>query len=453
MLRSNRLRIQILLAAFGALLLILVIRVAVVKDPLEAGVFPSASALLAAMIGFEALSLYLVKAAIRTETDLPRWSGLANLFIEALFPSIALLILTHSRLAGPYNALVTPAASIYFIFIILSVLRLTPLFCWLTGLTCTAGYLAVMVHTYSEFPSNGEFVGVFPVQTYLTFGGLILIAGFAAAGVARQIQEHVMAALREAETKREVERMQQDLEIARSIQQGLLPKDPPKVKGFDIAGWNRPADETGGDYFDWQELSGGRIAITLADVSGHGIGPALVMASCRAYSRACFPIDEDLSRVMGLMNRILSDDLPANRFITFAVARLDPDHSTASVVSAGHGPIVVFESIQGRFRIYDPQGIPLGLMPEAGYGAPHVIRMNPGDILCLVTDGFLEWNNPQGAEYGLDRLQGALRTLCDLQPDAMIQGLYQSVIDFAQGTEQQDDLTAVIVKRTAHANA
>ena len=152
------------------------------------------------------------------------------------------------------------------------------------------------------------------------------------------------------------------------------------------------------------------------------------------------------------MNKILSDDLPANRFITFAVARLDSDHSTASVVSAGHGPIILFEAIQDSFRIYDPQGIPLGLMPEAIYGAPHVIGMNPGDILCLVTDGFLEWNNPQGEEYGLDRLQDALRALRDLPPDAMIQGLYQSVIDFAQGTEQQDDLTAVIVKKAPRAD-
>src|SRR6185503_4643035 len=118
--------------------------------------------------------------------------------------------------------------------------------------------------------------------------GLILCGGIIAAAVASRIRGHVAAALRAAEFKNELERVNHDLDIARSIQQNLLPTKSPGMDQFEVAGWNQPADQTGGDYFDWQELPDGRFAISLGDATGHGIGPALVMASCRAYARASF---------------------------------------------------------------------------------------------------------------------------------------------------------------------
>src|SRR6185369_6085789 len=111
--------------------------------------------------------------------------------------------------------------------------------------------------------------------------------------------------------------------VARSIQQALIPHAGPSIPGFDIAGWNRPADQTGGDYYDWQMLPDGNWIVTLADVSGHGIGPALVTAACRAYVRASSFYNSDLSSLAGRMNRLLAEDLPEGRFVTMVSVIID----------------------------------------------------------------------------------------------------------------------------------
>jgi serine phosphatase RsbU (regulator of sigma subunit) len=200
--------------------------------------------------------------------------------------------------------------------------------------------------------------------------------------VAGQIRIHVSAALREAELQRALERMNHDLGIARSIQQGLLPRHPPDLAGFEIAGWNQPADQTGGDYFDWQALPDGRFAISLADVTGHGIGPALVMAACRAYARASFLAGGDPSTVLDRLNQLLAEDLPADRFVTFAVALLDPVESKLQLLSAGHGPILWYRPATGEIRNLDAQGIPLGLIPRLpGRGGDSKTAFNAHELL------------------------------------------------------------------------
>src|SRR5262249_15242367 len=152
-----------------------------------------------------------------------------------------------------------------------------------------------------------------PRVGYVNCAFLLLITGLAGAWVAREIRRHVEAALGEAEARRQVERMERDLSVARSIQRALPPHAAPQSPGFAIAGWNRPADETGGDYYDWQALPDGNWIVTLADVSGHGIGPALVTAACRAYVRASGAERGDLASLTGRINRLLADDLPGGR--------------------------------------------------------------------------------------------------------------------------------------------
>src|SRR6185369_16554810 len=132
-----------------------------------------------------------------------------------------------------------------------------------------------------SFQSSGD---TLPLTIYFIYAGLILAGGIVAAVVSSRIRTHVAAALREAELKSKLEQVNHDLDVARSIQQDLLPSQSPRLENFDIAGWNEPANETGGDYFDWQSLPDGRLAISLGDATGHGIGPALVSALCRAYA-------------------------------------------------------------------------------------------------------------------------------------------------------------------------
>ena len=277
---------------------------------------------------------------------------------------------------------------------------------------------------------------------------LLLIGGVVAGAVARQIRTHVHAALREAETRRQMERIEQDLSIARSIQRGLLPDEAPEVEGFEIAGWSQPADETGGDYYDWQTLPNGQIAVTLADATGHGIGPALISAACRAYMRASLPTGQDLGAEMTRINKLLVEDLPADKFVTFVVAVLDPETAQVQMLSAGHAPLFVYTAADNQVQSYDAHGIPFGLFSGFGYGEPQRVDLAPGDMLILITDGFIEWINAEDEELGEERLMDVIRKMNHLPADEIISWLHAVVVEFAEGTEQQDDLTAVIIKRT-----
>jgi serine phosphatase RsbU (regulator of sigma subunit) len=246
-----------------------------------------------------------------------------------------------------------------------------------------------------------------------------------------------------------MERIEHDLSIARSIQMGLLPEEMPKVDGYDIAGWNQPADETGGDYFDWQQLSDGRLAISLADVSGHGIGPALVTAACRAYARATLTSNEGLGEELGRINKLLVEDLPPDRFVTFVVGVLDPEKGRVDLLSAGHAPLLLYRAAEDRIESFDAHGIPFGLMDGIPYGPPQSIDLAPGDTLVLVTDGFIEWANAEEEEFGEDRVGEIVRSSRELSAADVIDKLHREVVEFAGAVEQQDDLTAVIIKRTA----
>ncbi len=199
---------------------------------------------------------------------------------------------------------------------------------------------------------------------------------------------HVMNALQEAASRAKVER---DLAVARTIQQSLLPKTPPTVEGFDIAGWNQPADETGGDYYDWQQLADGRISVTVADATGHGIGPALIMSSCRAYARSAYSKALSLSGVLASLSGLLHKDLPVGKFVTLVTGIVDPSASTLELTSAGHGPLFFYSRAEDKFHLLDAHGPPLGLVPGMPYDEPYRMVFGPGDLLVLVTDGFLEW--------------------------------------------------------------
>jgi serine phosphatase RsbU (regulator of sigma subunit) len=265
--------------------------------------------------------------------------------------------------------------------------------------------------------------------------------------VAHQIRRHVVAALHEAEHRARIAEFEHDLGIARSIQQGLLPKTPPRIDGYDIAGWNRPADETGGDYYDWQQLADGRVAVTVADVTGHGIGPALGMAACRAYARAGLAVEGNLRDFLGRLNRLLYEDLPPEKFVTMATGVLNPRDATFDLISAGHGPLLFYSAADDCFRSTDAQGPPLGLLPQFPYGCPNSLKFAPGDILVWITDGFIEWTNAKDEDFGEKRLTEVIRANRDKSAAAIILELYDAVVKFTGSTRQPDDLTALVVKR------
>ena len=243
------------------------------------------------------------------------------------------------------------------------------------------------------------------------------------------------------------QRIEHDLDIAREIQRGLLPTKTPDVRGFDIAGWSLPADKTGGDYYDWQSLPDGRTLVSLADVSGHGVGPALVTAVCRAYARASFATGHDVAELTGQLNQLLIADLPADRFVTFAAALLDPQRGQVQLISAGHGPILHYRAYDRSVREFGANDVPLGVMAAADYAPSVQIDLRPGDVLLFITDGFFEWMRPDREQFGLERLRQAVIDGADLPLPQFIKGIYEKVKTFAEGVPQADDVTAVAMRR------
>lgn len=245
----------------------------------------------------------------------------------------------------------------------------------------------------------------------------------------------------------EKQRIQRDLNIARDIQQGLLPKEPAKLEGFDIAGWNKPADETGGDCFDYLPLEDGQLAVTLADATGHGIGPALVIAECRALFHASVSMTTDLATIIRHVNNLLVDDLPGDRFVTSFFGIVSAAHGSLTYLSAGQGPLLRFEAETGKVAELAADGAPLGILRDFAYGTPQRWDMRPGDMMVLVTDGFFEWANEAGEQYGTERLAEVIVANRDQSSESIITRMYEAVLAFVEKTEQIDDLTAVVIRK------
>lgn len=445
-LRSERVRIFGVLAFLGVVALVLTVRVFLLHTTvlnLHAGW----NLALAASLGvYEYAMLRLVNLSLHQNREFPRILWISSTILETSVPAIGVAWLTAYNFESDYRPLASPATLLFFVFIILSILRLDPWICRLAGITAAFTYLAAAVYLGWVPPMPGHLAPVTQTDVSL-YAIILLVSGFIAGGVAGEIRKHVQAALREAETRLQLDRVQHDLQTAREIQQALLPQTPPEIPGFEVAGWNKPADDTGGDFFDWFTLADGRLTIVLGDVTGHGIGPALLASACRAYARSGFATHADLLPAVAQINASIARDLDPTRFVTFAGVSCAPGSGELEVLSAGHGPILLYTAARDSFREIDSQGVPLGILPELASGPPEKIQLQKGDIFLLITDGFVEFENPTQEEFGKARLEETVRKSRALPPDQMIKALHEAVVDFSKGTPQADDLTAVLIKR------
>lgn len=244
----------------------------------------------------------------------------------------------------------------------------------------------------------------------------------------------------------EKQRMSRDLELARHIQLALFPKRNPEIAGYEIAGWNKSADETGGDCYDFMPLPDGRLGIFLADATGHGIGSALIIAQARAALRAVLMSTQDLSSVVGAVNRLLAGDLADDRFVTAFVGVLDPAANRLEYVAAGQGPLV-FVSAAGEFESRGANGLPLAVMEDMEYGRVGSFDFAVGDTLVLLTDGFYESANRADEQFGEQRVADLVRAAASDPLPQLIDCMHEAVVKFVEGLPQGDDLTAVLVRR------
>ncbi len=244
-----------------------------------------------------------------------------------------------------------------------------------------------------------------------------------------------------------LEKLERDLDIARDIQLGLLPDEAPLTPGFEVAGKNRPADKTGGDYYDWLTMPDGRTLFTLADVAGHGIGPALIVAVYRAYMRASTSDGEAVLRtVAAKLNDLLCDDMPEGRFITAAIGLVDPGKNEVRLLSAGQAPLLYYEAATDTLHNWDADDMPLGIVSGVEFTKARQILFAPGDLLVLTTDGFFEAENSAGEAFGIHALEQFIRENHHRPPAELIERLYERIDQHAAGAPQGDDLTAVVVK-------
>ncbi len=240
---------------------------------------------------------------------------------------------------------------------------------------------------------------------------------------------------------------EQDLQLrlARELQQRFY-QQKISAAGFDIAGAAFPAVETGGDYFDFIKTHDGYIWLVVADVCGHGIGSALIMAGVRAYLHAFARVESDPGIVLGWLNHELKSHLNDRQYVTMMLVRLHPGRKTIEFAGAGHVPAYLLNHAAEISCILYSKGIPLGIDTREIYVKSEPIPLQGQDNLILISDGIVEAHALDKSEFGYTRVLEIVRSLQQESARETLEGLYQAVRTFRQNQPQEDDITAIICK-------
>jgi phosphoserine phosphatase RsbU/P len=237
------------------------------------------------------------------------------------------------------------------------------------------------------------------------------------------------------------------LRVARNVQQGLLPKGPPQLAGFDIAGCYEAADVVGGDYYDYIPMADGRMGIVVADVSGHEIGASLLMAKTRAYLRALAKSDDDVQTILGRLHEFLVVDTQDKWFVTMFFAALDSQTSAIEFAGAAQQAHIVRHD--GSVTLLRSTSPPLGVFSDHPPRCSPVVTLLPGDAFVALTDGYVEARSRAGQQFGNERMLAVIRENRGRPASEILEELKECVRVFCGSGAPADDLTAVIVRRTA----
>ena len=269
------------------------------------------------------------------------------------------------------------------------------------------------------------------------------LAGYAAPAVriAQLVREH------EAEV-RERSRIEQELRVATLIQQQFLPRELPKLDGWQLEAFYRPAREVGGDFYDFIELPEGRIGIVVGDVTDKGVPAALIMAKTHSILRGDAPRLVSPGDVLARANQLLVAEMPANMFVTCMFAVLEPETGVLRFANAGH-PVPYVRGTDGEVRELWARGMPLGLLPGMEYEEAETV-LAPGERVLLHSDGIAEAHDAGRTMFGFDRLSRI--TAQDLEPRALIDAVLTTLDEFTSAGEQEDDITLVALCRSGYSS-
>ncbi|MBI5471200.1 MAG: SpoIIE family protein phosphatase [Ignavibacteriae bacterium] len=248
-----------------------------------------------------------------------------------------------------------------------------------------------------------------------------------------------------AEQKRQLE---QDLELSHKVQKALLPKDPPSIPGMRIAALIQPAEIVGGDYFDFFRFKDGSYGIAIADVMGKGLPASMLVASLQASLRILVPEYDSPVDVVRRINHLFCHNIHLIKFISFFLARYNPETGILEYCNAGHNPPLHVHSAAGAPTVsrLRPTGPAIGLTESSLFEAAR-IDMQRGDSLLLYTDGVTEARDANAVEFGENRLADFVAERNQFDPRSLIDDLRIALREFSGGTGPQDDVTMLAAKR------
>lgn len=244
------------------------------------------------------------------------------------------------------------------------------------------------------------------------------------------------------------ERYQAQMELARQVQRGFLPEQAPSIEGYEFFQYYESAYEVGGDYYDFIPVHGGRLVMMLGDVAGKGVAAALLMAKFSADARFCALTESDASEVAVKLNNLLHRTGPADRFVTFVAATLNPADHSVTLVNAGHPAPLLYRQATGKLEpamTTNHVGLPLGVVADHAYPSLRV-ELEPGDCILAYTDGVTEAMDLENQQL---HVKGVYRALSEgpFTPRGLGERLVQAVRLHAAGRSQHDDITLVCLGR------
>jgi len=284
----------------------------------------------------------------------------------------------------------------------------------------------------------------------LLFGIVVLVSWF---GVLTRDRVSDVEAIAPAFARHisERERLQQELRIARDVQMSLLPKVTPSLPGLDVAARCVPAQEVGGDYYDFVLLGDNRLGVVIGDVSGKGTEGAFYMTLTKGFLKAVVRASESPGVVLTQANALFCENVERGNFVSMIYALLEPAGSGVTFARAGHNPVMLYRAETSAVEFFQPKGIALGL--ERGEVFAKTIEevsipLESGDVLILYTDGFGEAMNRKAEQYGEGRLQEAVVRLSGRSAEGILSGVLEDVRSFVGRAEQHDDMTMVVLKKS-----
>jgi sigma-B regulation protein RsbU (phosphoserine phosphatase) len=243
----------------------------------------------------------------------------------------------------------------------------------------------------------------------------------------------------------EKERLEEEMRLARTIQEGLLPSEIPTLPGIDIAALALPSRHVGGDYFDVDKRDAHRLLLAIADVTGKGVPAALLMANLQASIRTMMPMELTIETATAHTNRVICENTGFDKFITFFHGIYDDRTHAFDYVNAGHNPPMLLRA-DGELELLEKGGLLLGVMRDIPYERG-TTTLAPGDVLVLFTDGVTEAMGPGDEEYGEDRLEMTIRGHRHASAQAILDAIRASIRDFTgSSTSLSDDLTLIVFK-------